>query len=81
MAPIYFTPIYRVVPKETDNGWHLSLQRSFLFFWRTVKEIEINLNSGIRINHNDVEYWPWNNFNINKRAANMWLEWIEKNKT
>lgn len=78
MTPIPFTPLYRVTRQHTGRGWHLELQKRFLlFWWRTLTEVNISLNSDTRYNSKGVEYWPCSGFNVKLRAQEMFMEWME----
>lgn len=80
MTPLYFTPLYRVQRRHTGKGWHLTLQRRKLFWWRDLQTISISLNSDTRYDAYGVEYWPCKGFSVRKRAGGMWMEWMEKLK-
>lgn len=77
MTPLYFTPQYRVKRRHTGKGWHLTLQRRLLFWWRDLQTVDISLNSDTRHDAYGVEYWPCKGFSVKKRATSLWMEWME----
>lgn len=77
MTPLYFTPQYRVQRRHTGKGWHLTLQRRLLFWWRDLQSIDVSLNSDVRYDAYGVEYWPCEGFSVKKRATSLWMEWME----